>query len=110
LTILARPERLFAAFGRESLAALGTVAAARRRPSRRRTAPLVELPTPWFVGRLKIFRYPVNQWLAALASYSSSLIQSQSRHTQFELVTLPTRSVRSLWPGAELNHQHADIW
>jgi len=33
--VLPRPERLFAAFGRESLAALGTVAAARRRPSQR---------------------------------------------------------------------------
>ena len=46
---MARPERLFAACGRESLAALGTVAAARRRPSAR-FARLVELPTPWFVG------------------------------------------------------------
>jgi len=36
---------LFAACGRESLAALGTVAAARRRPSAR-YARLVELPTP----------------------------------------------------------------
>ena len=51
LVYLARPSRLFAAFGRESLAALGTAAAARRRPSRRLTAPLVELPTPWFVGK-----------------------------------------------------------
>jgi len=49
LKILARPERLFAACGRESLAALGTVTAARRRPSAR-CARLVELPTPWFVG------------------------------------------------------------
>jgi hypothetical protein len=47
--LMAHPERLFAAFGRESLAALGTVAAARRRPSAR-YARLVELPTPWFVG------------------------------------------------------------
>jgi hypothetical protein len=41
---LARLERLFATFGRESLAALGTVAAARRRPSAR-FARLVELGT-----------------------------------------------------------------
>jgi len=45
---LARPERLLAGFARSSLAALGTVAAARRRPSAR-FARLVELPTPWFV-------------------------------------------------------------
>ena len=38
---IGRPERVFAAFGRESLAALGTVAAARRRPAAR-CARLVE--------------------------------------------------------------------
>jgi hypothetical protein len=63
---LARPERLFAAFGRESLALLGTVAAPRRRTSAR-FARLVELPTPWFVGKSNAFRYLVNQLLAALA-------------------------------------------
>ena len=47
---MGRPSRVFADYGRESLAALGTVAAARRRPSAR-CARLVELPTPWFVGR-----------------------------------------------------------
>jgi len=40
----ARPSRLFAAFGRESLTPLGTVAAARQRPSAR-YAHLVELAT-----------------------------------------------------------------
>jgi hypothetical protein len=55
LMILARPERLFAAFGRESLATLGTVAAVRRRPSAR-FARLVELPIPWFEGRRRTFR------------------------------------------------------
>jgi hypothetical protein len=42
---------LLAGFARSSLAALGT-AAARRRPSTR-FARLVELPTPWFVGRFE---------------------------------------------------------
>ena len=54
-----------------------------------------ELPTPWFVGRSKVIWYPVNQRLAALADYLSSMIQSQSRHTQFELVTLAARSLKS---------------
>src|SRR5688572_6683535 len=55
-----------------------------------------ELPTPWFVGRLTVVRYPVNQRLAVLAAYDSIMIQSQSRHTKFELVTFAARSV-SLW-------------
>ena len=50
-----------------------------------------ELPTPWFVGRFKVVWYPVNQPLAALAAYLSSMFQSQSRHTQFGLVTLAAR-------------------
>jgi hypothetical protein len=44
MILLARPERWLAGFARSSLAALGTVAAARRRPSAR-YARLVELGT-----------------------------------------------------------------
>jgi hypothetical protein len=50
---MARPERVLAGFARSSLATLGTVAAARRRPSAR-FARLVELPTPWFVGSFEV--------------------------------------------------------
>ena len=38
------------------------------------------------------------------------MIQSQSRHTQFGLVTLAARSVRCSWPGGvESTHRHADF-
>jgi hypothetical protein len=57
---------------------------ARRDCSRRRTAPLVEIPPLWLVRRctkLIVFYY---QLLAALANHGTSMTEADAWHTQFQ--------------------------
>jgi hypothetical protein len=85
---LARSERLFAACGHEAATSFAAPA-----------APLVELPTPWFVGRLfRTCRFVI-QLLAALAFPELSLFRSHTWHSNSELGT-PPGTIRRFKAGA----------